>query len=111
MVRPRRLTVPMPERVYVLIDGKEVSPRHALRAARIDRGLSAVGLSVSCGIAEDRVRRWESGTQDARLESWVRAMLACGYEVVVRRAVCGLGEVGENAHSNSFSNQQVKVSA
>jgi predicted transcriptional regulator len=55
----------------------------ALRAARVDQGISQVALSVLMGTDPGSISHWEVGDTDMRLSSLRRYLDAIGKDVVV----------------------------
>lgn len=80
-----RLTIHCPARVYVVLDGEQVAARTALQRVRTESRLSREGLSTCLGHAKDQIRLWETAQQNPGTDNWIRAVLACGYKVVLER--------------------------
>lgn len=73
------------EALQVVIDGHACSPSDAIRRARRVAGLSQNGLNTKLIMARTQVHKWETARSRPRLDSFLQAMHACGYRVVLER--------------------------
>ena len=74
----------MVSRIY--LDGQPVTPRKLLRIARTSAGLTQRDIGSALGVTPECVAHWERARHDSKTESFLAAVEACGYRVVVERA-------------------------
>ncbi len=65
------------------MEAREMEAREIVKSARKLAGLSQRRLAQRMGTKQPVVARWESGTRSPDYDSVVRAVRACGYDLLV----------------------------
>ena len=70
---------------HIYLNDSKLTPRHAIRVARKASGLTQRQVSEHAGVTPECVAHWEHARHDSRTETFLAAIEACGYQVVIRK--------------------------